>query len=157
MSLALSLPILMSLALQRYPLPIGGFSAATGSSMLPPLSRVGGLTCRRNALPPSLVAMGCSRLLAGSTRAAPLAPRCSADRASCSQRHRDPGRRAAGRASKECPTKVRVGQRPPSQLRSAVRTVCIRVGRGPEAPEARGARNRRGVPWREAPHKSPRR
>ena len=32
-----------------------------------------------------------------------------------------------------------------------------RVGRGPEAPEARGARNRRGVPRREAPHKSPRR
>ena len=32
-----------------------------------------------------------------------------------------------------------------------------RVGRGPEAPAARGARNRLGVPRREARHKSPRR
>ena len=40
---------------------------------------------------------------------------------------------------------------------SAARALAARVGRGPEAPEARGARNRRGVPRREAPHKSPRR
>ena len=45
-------------------------------------------------------------------------------------------------------------QRAPSLHQQAAH---VRVGRGAEAPEARGARNRRGAPRREAPLKSPRR
>ena len=57
-------------------------------------------------------------------------------------------------------TTRRVGRRYRMRRRGAAYKYgdsASRVGRGPEAPEARGARNRRGVPRREAPHKSPRR
>ena len=49
------------------------------------------------------------------------------------------------------------GRRLPDSANWAqVGAAAARVGRGAEAPEARGARNRRGAPRREAPLKSPR-
>ena len=69
-------------------------------------------------------------------------------------------RAGSGPASRHRWRRVRVGRDRPSEAdrwENPAGLVGVRVGRGAEAPEARGARNRRGAPRREARLKLPRR